>query len=110
MKAPMVATYRASWLTYGVYRTLVRAPHVALPNILASRRIVPERLQQAATAEGMAAAVRPLLTATPEREAMVRALSEVHASLGEPGASGRVAKAVLTHLLPAPPTVRELSP
>ncbi|MFM2152592.1 MAG: hypothetical protein RL199_1027 [Pseudomonadota bacterium] len=108
-KAPMVATYRASWLTYLVYRTLVRAPHVALPNILASKRIVPELLQHAATAEAMAREVRPLLTPTPEREAMVRALAAVHASLGEPGASGRVAKAVLSHLLPAPPSVRELS-
>ncbi len=108
-KAPMVATYRTSWLTYLVYRTLVRAPHVALPNILAGDRIVPELLQHAATAEAMAREVRPLLSATPQRDEMVRALSAVHESLGTLGASSRVALSVLGHRLSAARRSQELS-
>jgi lipid-A-disaccharide synthase len=102
-RVPTVVTYRASFLTYLVFKLLVRAPFIALPNIIAGRQIVPEVLQRNVTSEVLASQVRPLLRSTPERAAMVDALTRVRASLGTPGASERVAASVLGLLLPSPP-------
>jgi lipid-A-disaccharide synthase len=44
-----------------VARRLVRAPHVALPNVLTGERAVPELLQGDATEPGVAAVARALL-------------------------------------------------
>ncbi|TVS11367.1 MAG: lipid-A-disaccharide synthase [Wenzhouxiangella sp.] len=51
LECPLVVFYRLAPVTYHLARTLklVRSRHVALPNILAGRDLVPELLQQAAT-------------------------------------------------------------
>lgn len=58
---PMVVAYRLSPLTYAIARRLVRAPHVAIPNLLAGRRLVPEFIQHAATPAALGAALAELL-------------------------------------------------
>ncbi len=42
---PQVVVYATSPLTFAVGRRLVRSPHIALPNVLAGRAVVPERVQ-----------------------------------------------------------------
>src|SRR6185437_10811756 len=97
-----VVAYRASFLTELVFRLFVRAPFIALPNIIAGRQIVPEILQGALSPEALAERMRPLLRETPERRTMVQALTEVRASLGTAGASERVASSLLGLALPTP--------
>jgi len=58
---PMVVAYRLAPLTHALARHLVRAEHVALPNLLAGERLVPELLQEAATAEALAGEMLALL-------------------------------------------------
>ena len=58
---PMVVGYRLAPLTHALARHLVRADHVALPNLLAGERLVPELLQEAATAEALAGEMLALL-------------------------------------------------
>ncbi len=94
MLRPMVVVYRLSWLTYLVGRLLVRIAHFALVNILAGRGLVPELLQRDASPERMAAEIERLLGDRGAREAQIRGLREVRASLGEPGAAERVAAEV----------------
>jgi lipid-A-disaccharide synthase len=55
LRRPMVVSYRLGPLTYQLVRRLLRTSHVALPNILAGRELVPELLQQQATAPALAA-------------------------------------------------------
>src|SRR5262249_47735757 len=46
LECPMVVVYRVAGLTYAVARLLVRGVrHIAMPNIIAGRPIVPELLQ-----------------------------------------------------------------
>ena len=104
-RAPSVVVYRVSFLTELVFRLIVRARFISLPNILAGEEIVPEILQGAVVPETLAARVAPLLQATPERALMVKRLAAVRASLGEPGASVKVASTVLRYALPAPAAV-----
>jgi len=58
---PMVVAYRLAPSTYRIARHLVKSPWFALPNLLASRALVPELIQDAATAEALAAQLLPLL-------------------------------------------------
>ena len=94
MLRPMVVVYRLSWLTYLVGRFFVRLAHFALVNILAGRTLVPELLQRQASPERMAVEIERLLVDNAARDAQLRGLAEVRASLGEPGAPLRVAEEV----------------
>jgi lipid-A-disaccharide synthase len=95
---PLVMAYRVSPLTAWIGRRLITTPHLALVNVVAGRRVVTELIQDAVTAEGLVAAVAPLLTDDRVNEAMRQELAEVRAALGGPGASGRAADAVLSVL------------
>lgn len=107
---PFVVVYRVSALTFALARQLVRYPDefpdmpdalgnppIAMVNLIAGRRIVPELLQERFTAENVAAALAPLLNDTPERYAQMTALAEVRAKLSGPAvasASGTPASAI----------------
>jgi lipid-A-disaccharide synthase len=92
---PMVVIYKLSPLSYRIGRRFVHVDDVAMVNLIAGRRIVPELIQEDCTAERIAAEVLSLLTDGPRAQAMRAALSEVRRKLGRPGASGRAADAVL---------------
>ena len=92
---PMVVVYRLSPLTYRLGRRFLRVDDVAMVNLIAGRRIVPELIQDDCTPERIAAETVSLLTDARRAEAMRTALAAVRAKLGSPGASGRAADAVL---------------
>ena len=90
---PMVVAYRLAPLTYAIARRLVRTPHVAIPNLLAGERLVPEFIQHAATPAALGAALAGLLE--PDANAAMQARLE--ALRPPPGAdpAERAADAVL---------------
>jgi lipid-A-disaccharide synthase len=89
---PLVVAYRTSGWSYAIARRLVRIPNIALVNIVAGRRVAPELVQDAVTAEALAAQVLPLLdAASTERCEQLAGLAAVRAKLGEPGAARRAA-------------------
>ncbi len=51
VKKPMVVAYRLGAISHAILSRLVKTPFIALPNLLAGRELVPECLQQRATAE-----------------------------------------------------------
>ncbi len=90
---PFVVAYRTSPLTWQIARRVVRVGHVALANLVADARVVPELLQHEATPERLAEALRPLLDPdSGPRRRQVEELARVRAALGEAGASERVAE------------------
>ena len=56
-KRPMVIAYNMHWLSWRIMRNKRLQPWVGLPNILCREFVVPELLQDAATAPALAAAV-----------------------------------------------------
>lgn len=95
MERPLVVVYRVAPLTGLVARAMLQVRHVSLVNLLAGREVVPELLQGALTPERVVGEVERLLGSAEDRERMVAGLREVRAALGEKGAAGRAAEAVL---------------
>ena len=88
---PMVVAYRVSGLTYALARVLVRGvDHIAMPNILAGRQIVPELIQREVGARNLVRAAENLMV-EPLRTDTRNALLALRGRLGEPGAAARVA-------------------
>jgi lipid-A-disaccharide synthase len=97
-RTPFVVAYRTSPLSYALARRLVRVPHIALANLVADARVVPEFIQDDATPAALCAALLPLLETSGERERMVEALGEVRRRLGQGGAVDRVAEIAISLL------------
>lgn len=90
-KRPMVVAYRLAPLTFWILKRLVKSPYVSLPNLLAQRLLVPELLQDDATAEALAQHVLPLLD---DGLAQTAGFDEIHRTLRR-DASNQAAEAVL---------------
>ncbi|MEQ8329676.1 MAG: lipid-A-disaccharide synthase [Longimicrobiales bacterium] len=91
-ETPFVTTYRTSALTFWIARRLVRVDHIALANLVAGARVVPEILQGDATPSRLTEALLPLLEAdSPARRAQLDGFRRIRGALGTPGAAGRVA-------------------
>lgn len=88
---PFAVAYITHPATFFLAKRLVRVPHVALANLVAGRRVVPEFVQREMTPGAVADALEPLLDeSSAERRATVAGLKKVGAALGSPGAAGRV--------------------
>ena len=96
-KKPMVITYRVPALTARLMRKKALLPWIGLPNILARDFVVPERVQEAATPEALAADVLAWLDDTPRRRAAIETFRTMHASLRQ-NASTRIAEALEPYL------------
>jgi lipid-A-disaccharide synthase len=92
--APMVVVYRLSALTHFLGRRLIQVPHVAMVNLIAGHRAVPELIQGEFTPERVAGEVMALLPDGPRRTAMLEDLAGVRRRLGSGGASLRAAREV----------------
>ena len=111
---PFVTVYKVSKLTFAAAKRLVRYPAeikaevdrhgnlpIAMVNLIAGRRVVPELLQEQFTAENVAAHLHLLLEVKPEREAQLARLAEVRMrlqSMGDKSPIERVRDAVLDAL------------
>jgi len=88
---PMVVVYRVSPTSAFVLRRLVRSPFIAMVNLIAGRRVVPELIQDQFTPEAVVEEVRKLLESPPARDEMKADLAEVRTKLGPGGAIERAA-------------------
>ena len=95
---PMVVCYKVSPLTAMLMRRLLKVDTVALVNLLAGQRLVPELLQDRCTPEAIAGTVSDLLDHPESRESMRVKLRAAVARLGDrsPSPSARAAEVVLS--------------
>jgi lipid-A-disaccharide synthase len=86
---PFVVVYRLSKLSYAIARRFVSVPHVAMANLIAGRRLVPELIQSEFTATNVVRALKPLLADGPAREEAISGLREVRERLEIRDAAGK---------------------
>jgi lipid-A-disaccharide synthase len=90
---PLIVVYRISPLSYAVVRRVVDVPHVAMVNLIAGKRIVPELIQGDFTAENVVSHLVPLLENEQARAQMQAGLRKVADLLRcDDSAVGRVAR------------------
>lgn len=100
VKRPAVVTYRVSPLTYRMIRGKFILPYASLPNIIAGRYIVPEFLQNEATAANLCQAVQNYLNNKPLVARLEALFTNEHQRL-QCAAADRAAEAVAKVLQPA---------
>ncbi|MES2141460.1 MAG: lipid-A-disaccharide synthase [Pseudomonadota bacterium] len=76
LKKPMVVAYRMSALSYCMAKLLIKVDHIALPNLLANKPLVPEFIQENATSENLSQALfcylnNPNIASTLQKEFLV---------------------------------------
>ena len=81
---PMVVAYKVDGLIASI-RFLIKTPSVILANLILGGNAFPEFLQEAATAENLSKALRPLMSDSPGRAAQVAALARIPAKMKLPG-------------------------
>ena len=91
---PMVVAYRMNPLTFAILKRMVRVESVALPNLLAGRRLVPERLQGECTAEVLGADLLHWLDEPAHAAGLGETFRGIHRLLRR-GASRAAAESVL---------------
>ncbi|MFH1724653.1 MAG: lipid-A-disaccharide synthase [Elusimicrobiota bacterium] len=95
---PMVVVYKTSWPNYFLARALIRVRHVAMANILAGRRLVPELIQHKATPSRVADAALKMLEDPRRLESLRGDLLALRETLGGPGATRRAAGILLAEI------------
>jgi lipid-A-disaccharide synthase len=88
MGNPFVVVYRVSPLTYALAKRMVKVPHVAMANLIAGKRVVPELIQRDFTAANIVQHLEPLLPDGPARESMRKELGLIREALAGAGRAG----------------------
>ncbi len=94
-KKPMIVMYRVSALTWIFAKLFVKVKDIAMVNVMAGRRIVPEFLQSGARPALIARAAVLILSDAEAYREMVSELAKVREQLGAAGAGERAARLVL---------------
>jgi lipid-A-disaccharide synthase len=92
---PMVVIYKMHWINYLVARSVITVRHIAIPNILAGRVIVPELIQHSAQSEPIAEILKQWLKNPAEHDKIKHELLALREKFGSPGASERAARVIL---------------
>jgi lipid-A-disaccharide synthase len=108
LKRPMVISYRMPRLSAWLMRRKAHLPYAGLPNILAGEFVVPELLQEDATAENLAQALCNQLQDKEVRKRLENRFLEIHRSLRQDTA--RLAVDAILPLLGAVPTPAPATP
>ncbi len=95
---PMVIIYKVSPVSFLLGRALVRVPHIGLVNLVAGQELVPELVQNAASAQNIASAVEDMLADRSQLDQLKQQLFDLRDVLGGGGASEKVAALALEML------------
>ncbi|HIJ24805.1 MAG: lipid-A-disaccharide synthase [Gammaproteobacteria bacterium] len=94
LNRPMVVVYRMAPLSYAILSRLIKTRWVSLVNIVAQREVVPELLQEQASATAILQQLQPLLEQSSQQTEMLQGLEQVRTALGEGDSSARLASLV----------------
>ncbi len=95
---PFVVIYKTSPLTYLIAKQLVQVPHVAMANILAEKRVIPEFIQNQTKPEKIAQTVTEILENRSQYDSIKAELAKVRQKLGSGNAYRQAAEAVVEYL------------
>ena len=97
---PQVAVYRSngSKLAYNLMKRLLKVSYVTLPNLIASRTIIPEMLLHECTVDNVAERLAAILPDRPPRSEMLEGSEEMRRILGSSQAAVATAREITADL------------
>lgn len=81
LKKPMVVAYKMAPLSYGIISRMLTTKYVALPNLLAGTKLVPEFIQSDVMPETLAQAMLSQLADREQREFLHKEFTAIHNTL-----------------------------
>lgn len=95
---PQVVVYKTNRLNYFIGRQVVKVPFISLVNLIASKEVVKELLQEQCNEKTITAELIQLINDTPRREAVIRGNKEVYKILDIGSASENTARLMVHYL------------
>ena len=89
---PTIIVYSTSAFNYWLGKRLVSVPHIGLANLIAEDRVIPELVQNEASATSIATAAKKLMENPDAYQKMQDEMTAIRKRLGHTGASERVAE------------------
>ena len=96
LQKPMVVIYKTSSLSWLLAKSFIKIPHIAMANVVAGKKVVPECIQFQATGKKIAEELKNIFTNDDKISTIKSELKKVKESLGSSGASQRAAQEILT--------------
>lgn len=94
LRRPMVVCYRLAALTYAIASRMVKVKHIALPNLLAGRQLVPEYIQGDVTVAAVRDEILGFFRNPVAREELLAEFEALHRALRK-NASATAAQAIV---------------
>ncbi len=81
LKRPMVIAYRMAALSFWIIKRLVKSKYIGLPNLLANRLLVPELIQNEATADKISTEVMKYFECAQTSDDLISEFLRIHRTL-----------------------------
>lgn len=95
MKRPFIVGYKMGSFQYQIAKRVIRVPYIAMPNIIANRRLVTEYIQDNLNPIKMAQELDAFLKSPTQNAELIKDFTDLHRLLKQNG-SEKAAQAVLT--------------
>ena len=95
---PLVVIYRIAPLSYRIMSKMIKVEHIALCNIVAGQRMVPELIQNDATPENIQRELETLLKNNTQSEEQRAEMGKIREKLGGGGGADKIARLTLEML------------
>ena len=94
LKKPMLVCYKMSALSYALISRMLKVPYFSLPNLLAGKKLVEERVQNEVNAPALMNSLHTLLEDEDKQKALNMEYLQIHQTLRR-NANSKAAEAVL---------------
>jgi lipid-A-disaccharide synthase len=81
LKRPMVVAYKMANWSYRILSRFVKTPFIALPNLLANKKLVPELIQHEVSVDAIASELRLLLDDEEKKAKLIAEFDIIHRQL-----------------------------
>lgn len=101
LRVPEIVVYKANALSVWIARKLVKIKYISLVNLIMDDLVVQELIQEDYTEEKVSRELSRLLNDKDYRLQMLQNYETLMSKMGEPGASQRTAKLIVSYLSPS---------
>ncbi len=98
MGIPQVVCYAGDRISFEIARRLVKVKFISLVNLIMNREVVKELIQQQNKTGNISAELGNIIAGGAGRDKMLSDYAELYRILGQPGASERIAKEIVSAL------------